>query len=183
MGTPADLLFPTKAKKPTSLFQRLKKPTKHQLNKMPAAKAATKKAAPSHPPYKQMIAETLKGQGRKGLSVIAISKMISANQKNLGVRHETSLKLALKRGIEDGSLVKVKGVGLAGSFKLPAPVKAPAAPKKKAAAKPAAKKAPAKKAPAKKAAKKPAAKKTVVKKTVKKTAAKKKPAAKKAAKK
>ena len=32
---------------------------------MPAAKAATKKAAPSHPPYKQMIAETLKGQGKK----------------------------------------------------------------------------------------------------------------------
>lgn len=161
-----------------------------------AAKASPKKAAPSHPPYKQMIADTLKGQGRKGLSLIAISKMISAEQKNLGPRHETSLKLALKRGIEDGSLVKVKGVGLAGSFKLPAPVKAapavkkaPAA-KKPAAKKPAAKKAPAKKAAAKKspvkkaAAKKPAAKKTVVvKKAAAKKPAAKKPAAKKAAKK
>ena len=37
---------------------------------MPAAKSAAKKApdakkaAPSHPPYKQMIADTLKGQGK-----------------------------------------------------------------------------------------------------------------------
>lgn len=29
-----------------------------------AAKASPKKAAPSHPPYKQMIADTLKGQGK-----------------------------------------------------------------------------------------------------------------------
>ena len=35
------------------------------LTNMPAAKAADKKAAPSHPPYKQMIAETLRGQGKK----------------------------------------------------------------------------------------------------------------------
>ncbi|CAG5110665.1 Oidioi.mRNA.OKI2018_I69.chr2.g5044.t1.cds [Oikopleura dioica] len=155
---------------------------------MPAAKAATKKAAPSHPPYKQMIAETLKGQGRKGLSFIAISKMIQANQKGLGPRHETSLKLALKRGIEDKSLAKVKGVGLAGSFKLAAPVKpAPAATKAAPKAKPAAKKPAAKKAAKKPAAKKSPTKKAAAKKpakkvTVKKTAAK-KPAAKKAAKK
>merc|ERR1712037_9889 len=176
--------IPAFSSKVSNSFPTKQKPTKKLFSKMPAAKsvakASPKKAAPARPPYKQMFADTLKGQGRKGLSLIAISKMISAEQKNLGPRHETSLKLALKRGIEDGSVVKVKGVGLAGSFKLPAPVKAaPAAkkaPAKKAAAKkPAAKKAPAKKAAAKKtvvvkkAAKKPAAKKPAAKKTAKKT--------------
>ncbi|CAG5098872.1 Oidioi.mRNA.OKI2018_I69.XSR.g16049.t1.cds [Oikopleura dioica] len=139
------------------------------------AKEATKKAAPSHPPYKQMIAEALKGQGRKGLSLLTLSKMIQANQKGLNPRHETSLKLALKKGLEDGTLAKVKGVGLSGSFKLAAPVKAaPAAKKAVPKTKPAAKKAATKKAPVKKAAAKPAVKKTTAKKTTaKKTTAKK----------
>ena len=108
--------------------------------------------------------------------MLAISKMISAEQKNLGARHETNLKLALKRGLEDGSLAKVKGLGLAGSFKLAPPVKAAA--KKPATKKAAVKKAAAKaSSPAKKAVKKTAAKKSV---PAKKTATK-KPAAKKTA--
>lgn len=103
--------------------------------------------------------------------------MIAADQKNLGPRHETALKLALKRGLEDGSLAKVKGLGLAGSFKLApavkaAPKKAPAAkkPAAKTAKKALVKKTATKKSPVKKAAKKPAAKKSVpAKKAAKKT--------------
>eukprot|EP00116_Pleurobrachia_bachei_P010878 sb/3471140/ len=147
---------------------------------------AVKKAAPKkpseHPQYKEMIAAAISSlANRSGSSKVAISKYISANYK-VGDRHESQLKLALLRGLKSGALVKKTGLGCAGSFKLAAVEKKPAAKKpaaKKAAAKkPAAKKAgtPKKKvAPKKKTA---AAKKTTPKK--KPTAAKKKPTAKKA---
>merc|ERR1712130_449281 len=155
--------------------------------KMPEKKGAAKaKAAPSHPPYSKMITDAIVAEGgRKGVSLIAISKAIESKNK-VGARHSTSLKLAMKRMLESGALVKPKGVGLAGSFKLAKPekkpvVKKPAAKKspakkpakkvvKKAAKKPAAK-APAKKAPAKKTSPKKPAKK-VVKKSPKKVAKK-----------
>ena len=103
--------------------------------------------------------------------MLAISKMITAEQKNLGARHETSLKLALKRGLEDGSLAKVKGLGLIGSFRLAPPVKAAPAAKKpaaKTAKKALVKKTAAKKSPVKKAAKKAVPAKKAAKKTGKK---------------
>merc|ERR1712233_239769 len=150
--------------------------------KMPEKKGAAKaKAAPSHPPYSKMITDAIVAEGgRKGVSLIAISKAIESKNK-VGPRHSTSLKLAMKRMLESGALVKPKGVGLAGSFKLAKPekkpvVKKPAAKKpakkvvKKAAKKPAAKK-PTKKAPAKKTSPKKPAKK-VVKKSPKKVAKK-----------
>jgi len=142
---------------------------------MPEKKAAAKaKAAPSHPPYAKMITDAIVAEGgRKGVSLIAISKAIESKNK-VGPRHSTSLKLAMKRMLESGALVKPKGVGLAGSFKLAKPEKKPAA-KKPAAKKSPAKKPAAKKPAAKKAVKKPAAKK-VTKKPAAKKASPKKPA-------
>merc|ERR1712226_1387365 len=129
--------------------------------KMPEKKGAAKaKAAPSHPPYAKMITDAIVAEGgRKGVSLIAISKAIESKNK-VGPRHSTSLKLAMKRMLESGALVKPKGVGLAGSFKLAKPEKKPVVKK------PAAKKSPAKKTSPKKPAKK------VVKKSPKKVAKK-----------
>merc|ERR1712233_211307 len=138
--------------------------------KMPEKKGAAKaKAAPSHPPYSKMITDAIVAEGgRKGVSLIAISKAIESKNK-VGPRHSTSLKLAMKRMLESGALVKPKGVGLAGSFKLAKPEKKPVV--KKPAAKKSPAKKPAKKAPAKKTSPKKPAKK-VVKKSPKKVAKK-----------
>merc|ERR1712130_413014 len=143
--------------------------------KMPEKKGAAKaKAAPSHPPYSKMITDAIVAEGgRKGVSLIAISKAIESKNK-VGARHSTSLKLAMKRMLESGALVKPKGVGLAGSFKLAKPEKKPAAVKKPAAKKSPAKNPAAKKPAAKKAVKKPA--KKVTKKPAVKKASPKKPA-------
>ena len=142
--------------------------------------------------YKQMVAESVAVlANKKGSSRQAIAKHIEANNKDLK-NMNVHLKAALKSMVEKGDLIRTKGVGAAGSFKLvvkAAPKKKVAA-KKPAAKKPAAKKAAAKKPAAKKApaAKKPAAKKasSPKKAAVKKVAAKKsspKKAAKPAAKK
>merc|ERR1712130_1052240 len=64
-------------------------------------------------------------------------------KNKVGPRHSTSLKLAMKRMLESGALVKPKGVGLAGSFKLAKPEKKPVV--KKPAAKKTSPKKPAKK--------------------------------------
>ncbi|XP_037790381.1 histone H1-delta-like [Penaeus monodon] len=152
-----------------------------------AAKAKKPAAKPTHPKYSVMIAAAVKAlKERTGSSRQAILKYILANykvgdEKTTGVR----LKLALRKGVADGSLKQMKGTGAAGSFRLAKEEAKPAkkAPAKKTVAKkPAAKKTTAKKPAAKKAAKKPAAKKAVKKPAAKKPAAK-KPAAKKAAKK
>ncbi|XP_033991976.1 histone H1-like [Trematomus bernacchii] len=103
---------------------------------------------------------------RKGISYIAVKKALAAQ----GYEHTAHIKRAVKRLLENGSLVQVKGIGATGSFKA-------AEKPKKVAKKPAAK---AKK-PAAAAAKKPAAKKPAAKKPAAKKPAAKKPAAKKAA--
>merc|ERR1712046_231178 len=103
--------------------------------------------------YSKMIVDAMADGGRKGVSLIAISKSIEGKY-SVGDRHATNLKLAMKRLLENGGVVKAKGVGLAGSFKLAKPEP------KKVVKKPAAKKVTKKKPAAKKpAAKKPAAKK------------------------
>ena len=155
------------------------------VEKSPAKKKATKKAAPkkpaAHPKYIEMIEAAIGAlKERSGSSRQAILKHVMANYK-VQDGASTHVKLALKRGVAGGALKQVKGTGASGSFKLAEKPKAakkkPAAKKttKKAVKKPAAAKK-AKKPAAKKAAKKPAAKKA------KKPAAK-KPVAKKAAKK
>ena len=124
-------------------------------------KAAPKKAAsaqPSHPTFLEMIKAGLKQLNeRSGSSRIALLKYIVATHKLDEKTANVHLKMALKRGVKDGSLKQVKGVGSNGSFKLADGAKKTGEKKvvKKAEGKPAAKKAVAKKA----AAKKPAAKK------------------------
>ncbi|XP_071946402.1 late histone H1-like [Antedon mediterranea] len=128
-------------------------------------KAAPKKPA-SHPTYIDMVTAAIGAlKERNGSSRQAIVKYILANYKVDPGNMKTHLRMALKRGVDNGKLVQPKGSGASGSFKLnQAAAKADAAAKaKKEKAK---KKAVADKE--KKVAKKPAAKKA------------KKPAAKKA---
>merc|ERR1739838_6844 len=112
---------------------------------------------------------------RGGSSRQAILKYIVANNKVDAAKAAGPLKLALRKALAAGTVVKAKEAGKgAGKFKA-GKVEKPKKVKKvkKPATKPAAKKA---KKPAKKAAKKPAKKAAT-----KKKAAAKKPAAKKAA--
>merc|ERR1711990_399427 len=141
--------------------------------KVVKAKKVAKPAA--HPPFKAMILTAIKAlKERGGSSRQAILKYVVANNKVDAAKAAGPLKLALRKALAAGTIVKAKAAGKgAGKFKAGKVEK----PKKvKKAKKPAAKKA---KKPAKKAAKKPAKKAA---KAAKKPAAK-KPAAKKAAKK
>ncbi|XP_067832633.1 histone H1-like [Heptranchias perlo] len=122
---------------------------------------------------------------RKGISLAAIKKILAT--KGLDVeKHRTQIKLSIKRNVEKGSLVQIKGTGASGSFRVAkkeaqekvgkkvkkqGSKKSPG--KKPAAKKPAARKLTAKKPAARKlTAKKPAVKKTAVKKSTTKKAAK-----------
>merc|ERR1712142_573580 len=136
-------------------------------NMVDAKKPAPAKPA-DHPTYKVMtIAACTALKSRKGVSSQAMCKYLEANYK-VKDGFKTHFKMALKKLVADGTVVRMSGTGANGSFKLgkvEAPKKAApkkAAPKKAAAKKPvkkaAAKKSAAKK-PAKKAAKKPAVKK------------------------
>lgn len=132
------------------------------------AKPKKPRAAPSHPPYNEMVVKAITAmKERGGSSRQKIIKHIGSNYK-VGEGFETHVKLALKRGVSKGVLIQTKGTGASGSFKL-AKQEKPAAPAKKVEKKPA-----AKKQTEKKPAKKPAAKKQTTAKP-KKT----KPAAKK----
>merc|ERR1711974_331021 len=148
--------------------------------KVVKAKKVAKPAA--HPPFKAMILTAINAlKERGGSSRQAILKYVVANNKVDAAKAAGPLKLALRKALAAGTIVKAKAAGKgAGKFKagkVEKPKKAKKA-KKPKAKKPAAKKAkkPAKKAakkPAKKVAKKPAAKKPA-KKPAKKVAPKKK---------
>ena len=158
------------------------------------AKKVAKPAA--HPPFKAMILAAIPAlKERGGSSRQAILKYIVANNKVDAAKAAGPLKLALRKALVAGTIVKAKEAGKgAGKFKVGKvekpkkvkkvkKVKAKKPKKVKKVKKPAAKKA---KKPVKKAAKKPAAKKAAKKPAAKKPAAKKaapkkKVAAKKAA--
>merc|ERR1711971_554102 len=144
----------------------------------PAAPAPVKKVAKAkkpakptaHPPFKAMILAAIPAlKERGGSSRQAILKYIVANNKVDAAKAAGPLKLALRKALAAGTIVKAKDAGKgAGKFKIGKVEKAKK-PAKKAVKKPAAKKAakkPAKKAAPKKkaAAKKPAAKKAAPKK-------------------
>ena len=125
-----------------------------------------KKAAPKQPTYAAMIKTAIVSlKDRKGSSRQAIEKFIKANFA-VGETMAGPLKLALKKGVEKGTILQVKGKGASGSFKIgkvDKVVKKPAvkklakkAPVKKAAAQKVTKKAPKPSAAAKKPAKKSA---------------------------
>lgn len=157
--------------------QSPKKATKAKARK-PAKKA-------DHPPVASMVNAAIKNlKDRKGSSLAAIKKYISANYKVDVAKLAPFIRRYLKKAVADGKLSQTKGSGASGSFKIG---KTTGEEKKKVkkvkkAKKPAAKKA--KKSPAKKAKKSPAkkAKKSPAKKAKKPKAAKPKKA-KKAAKK
>merc|ERR1712080_32126 len=158
----------------------------HTMADAAPAKKVAKPAA--HPPFKTMILTAIKAlKERGGSSRQAILKYVVANSKVDAAKAAGPLKLALRKALAAGTIVKAKAAGKgAGKFKVgkvekPKKAKKAKKPKAKKPAKKAAKK-PAKKAakkPAKKAAKKPA--KKVAKKPAKKAA--KKPAKKAAPKK
>ena len=142
---------------------------------VPKKKAASKPKAPAtHPKYSEMVDKALSEiKERGGSSRQAILKYIMANFKvnDDDKKVNTHLKLALRAGVKNGSLVQPKGSGASGSFKLNVEAK------KKVEKKPKEKAATPKKATT---PKKPAAKK---KATEKKTGEKKaKPATEKKAK-
>ena len=125
------------------------------------AKKATKPKKPAaHPPVASMVTAAIKNlKDRKGSSLAAIKKYISANYKCDVAKLAPFIRKFLKKAVADGKLTQVKGTGASGSFKVAASAKAEK-PKKKAVKKPkktAAKKA--KKPAGEKKAKKPAAKK------------------------
>merc|ERR1711997_40292 len=117
--------------------------------KVVKAKKVAKPAA--HPPFKAMILTAIKAlKERGGSSRQAILKYVVANNKVDAAKAAGPLKLALRKALAAGTIVKAKAAGKgAGKFKA-GKVKKPK--KVKKAKKPAAKKA---KKPAKKAAKKP----------------------------
>ena len=154
------------------------------IKKVVKAKKVAKPAA--HPSFKAMILTAIPAlKERGGSSRQAILKYIVANHKVDATKAAGPLKLALRKALAAGTIVKAKDVGKgAGKFKVGKvekpekvkKVKAVKAKEPKKVKKPAVKKA---KKPVKKAAKKPA--KKAVEKPAKKAAPKKKVAAKEAA--
>merc|ERR1712158_179164 len=137
--------------------------------KVVKAKKVAKPAA--HPPFKAMILTAIKAlKERGGSSRQAILKYVVANNKVDAAKAAGPLKLALRKALAAGTIVKAKAAGKgAGKFKagkVEKPKKVKKVKKPKKPAKKAAKK------PAKKAAKKPAAKKPAAKKAAKKPAKK-----------
>lgn len=138
------------------------------------AKPKISKKPVDHPKYSDMIkAAILTLKDRSGSSRQAIVKYITANYK-VGETAGRHVKVALKKGTDDGTFIHTKGVGASGSFKLAKeqnkPSTKPTASKKKANAE---KKAVVKKPAVKKqtsSAKKSAATKTT---SLKKSAPKK----------
>lgn len=129
------------------------------MSTTPKKSAAKTKKPAAHPKYSEMVKSAVTSlKERSGSSRQAILKYIIANY-NVGVDPKSvnsHLKVALRNGVESGSLKQSKGTGASGSFRMgekektekkPAPKKVT---KPKAAAKP---KAPKPKSTPKKAAK------------------------------
>lgn len=97
-------------------------PAKGRKAKAAAAGGAKKpKSKPTHPPTSQMVSAAIKElKDKKGSSLAAIKKYIAANYKLDVDKLNFYIKKALRDGVEGGTLVRTKGVGASGSFKLPA---------------------------------------------------------------
>nr|XP_033959787.1 histone H1-like [Pseudochaenichthys georgianus] len=101
--------------------------TEEAPTEVAAAPAKAPAKAPSKSPKKKTAKQTKKvGPGaaelilkavtaskdRKGISYIAVKKALAAQ----GYEHTAHIKRAVKRLLEKGSLVQVKGIGATGSF-------------------------------------------------------------------
>ncbi|XP_040573443.1 histone H1-like [Lepeophtheirus salmonis] len=146
-------------------------------------KASTKsKDGPKSPTSSMMVMTAIKALAdRKGSSLIAIKKYISAHFKVDMVKRAPFICKAIRSAVEKGDLVQTKGKGASGTFKLSVTSKSkvtkvvnkPKSPKKSAEKKSTKSKTPVKKAPKKKTVKSKTPKKTTTKsKTPKKSAAK-----------
>jgi histone H1/5 len=146
---------------------------------MPAKAAVSKKSAPEHPPYKEMIKEAILAlKDRNGTSRPALKKYIKANYKGVDTdSFDRLFNAALRKGHETNEFAFPKGTS--GTVKLAKkePAAKPTTTKKPVAAKPTAK-ATAKKTVTKKAVAKPKAA-AATKKAAPKAAAKPKANAKK----
>merc|ERR1712043_143623 len=108
------------------------------------------KSKPTHPTVVVMIEAAISNlKERTGSSLIAIKKYIATNYKVDVVKLNPHIKKALVNGVEKKTLIRVKGKGASGSFKLGKSEKSEK-PKKKVV-----KKAKAAKAPKAKKAKHP----------------------------
>ncbi|XP_065834406.1 histone H1.0-like [Oscarella lobularis] len=89
------------------------------MSKASAAKPKAKAKPKTHPPYATMIVAAITSlKERSGSSRQSITKYINANY-TVGDNASTQIKLALKRCVENGTLVQTKGTGASGSFRLP----------------------------------------------------------------
>lgn len=83
------------------------------------AKSAAKKAAPSHPPTATMVNNAIKNlKERGGSSLQAIKKYISSTYKVDAEKIAPFIKKYLKSAVDNGALIRTKGKGASGSFKL-----------------------------------------------------------------
>lgn len=88
----------------------------------PVAGPSRQKVPSLHPTYAEMIVQAIRTQNeptnRKGVSVQAIKKYISTNFQIETGKVAVHLKKGLKSAAEHGNIVRVKGTGASGSFKL-----------------------------------------------------------------
>ncbi|XP_067836626.1 histone H1-like, partial [Heptranchias perlo] len=153
------------------------------LTSAPKKKKAVPRPKSTGPPLGEQILKIVGDcKDRKGISLAAIKKVLAT--KGLDVEKlRSQIKLSIKRNVEKGSLVQIKGTGASGSFRVAK--KETQAKVVKKVKKQVTKKSPGKKPAAKKTAgkkltaKKPAVKKSTTKKAakspIKKKAAAKKP--------
>ncbi|EDW44964.1 GM16916 [Drosophila sechellia] len=115
------------------------------------AKKAT--ATPSHPPTQQMVDASIKNlKERGGSSLLAIKKYITATYKCDAQKLAPFIKKYLKSAVVNGKLIRTKGKGASGSFKLSASAKKDKDPKAKSKVLSAEKKVQSKKVASKKIA-------------------------------
>ncbi|XP_067836617.1 histone H1-like [Heptranchias perlo] len=139
--------------------------------KAPKKKKAVPRPKSTGPPLGEQILKIVADcKDRKGISLAAIKKVLAT--KGLDVEKlRSQIKLSIKRNVEKGSLVQIKGTGASGSFRVAK--KETQAKVVKKVKKQVTKKSPGKKPAAKKTAgKKLTAKKPAVKKSTTKKAAK-----------
>ena len=76
------------------------------------------RSTPIHPPFIDMVLEAIKTlRKRRGSSRQMIVKYIGENYR-VGCGYEKQVNLALKRGVNRGLLLQVRGMGASGSFKI-----------------------------------------------------------------
>ncbi|XP_054009934.1 histone H1A, sperm-like [Hylaeus anthracinus] len=90
------------------------------VKKIGKSKAKMQRPKVSHPPTSEMVKAAIKQlKDRKGSSLQAIKKYISAAYKIDGGKMSPFIKRYLKAALTSGAVLQSKGKGASGSFKLP----------------------------------------------------------------